>query len=120
VINGLKEGVRRIRAAKPGIRIIGGTITSSLGATSAAGTAEVDSRRQAINTFIRTSGLFDGVADFDRATRDPQTGALQPAFQPNSTTGGPGDRLHPNRAGYQAMGDAVDIRLLSSSRRPGR
>jgi lysophospholipase L1-like esterase len=120
VVNGLKEGVRRIRAAKPGIRIIGGTITSSLGATSAAGTAEIDSRRQAINTFIRTGGLFDGVADFDRATRDPETGALQPAFQPNSTTGGPGDRLHPNRAGYQAMGDAVDIRLLSSSRRPTR
>jgi lysophospholipase L1-like esterase len=120
VINGLKEGVRRIRAAKPGIRIIGGTITSSLGATSAAGTAEIDSRRQAINAFIRTSGLFDGVADFDRATRDPETGGLQAVFQPNSTTGGAGDRLHPNRAGYQAMGDAVDIRLLSSSRTRAR
>jgi lysophospholipase L1-like esterase len=116
VINGLKEGVRRMRAAKRGIRIIGGTITSSLGATSAAGTPEIDSRRQAINAFIRTGGLFDGVADFDRATRDPGTGALQPAFQPNSTTGGPGDRLHPNRAGYQAMGEAIDIKLLSPAR----
>ncbi len=116
VINGLKEGVRRMRAARRGIRIVGGTITSSLGATSAAGTPEIDARRQAINAFIRTGGIFDGVADFDRATRDPETGALQPAFQPNSTTGGPGDRLHPNRAGYQAMGEAVDIKLLSPAR----
>jgi len=34
------------------------------------------------------------------------------AFQPNSTTGGPGDKLHPNRAGYEAMGRAVDLDLV--------
>ena len=73
----------------------------------------MDVKRQAINTFIRTGGIFDGVVDFDRATRDPQTGGLLPAFQPNSTTGGPGDRLHPNRAGYQAMANAVDLGMLA-------
>jgi lysophospholipase L1-like esterase len=108
IMDGIREGVKRLRA-RAGLTIIGATITSSLGASSASGTSEIDSKRQTINTFIRTGGLFDAVADFDAATRDPQTGALRAEFQPNSTTGGPGDRLHPNRAGYQAMGEAVDI-----------
>jgi lysophospholipase L1-like esterase len=114
IIEGLREGVRRLRAR--GIRVIGATITSSLGAASASGTAEIDAKRQTINAFIRTGGLFDGVADFDAATRDPGTGGLRAAFQPNSTTGGPGDRLHPNRAGYQAMANAIDLALVAPRR----
>jgi lysophospholipase L1-like esterase len=108
VIAGLQDGVKRVRAAGR-IRIYAATVTSSLGSAGATGGPDVDARRQAINTFIRTGGIFDGVADFDEATRDPQTGALRAAFQPNSTTGGAGDRLHPNRAGYQAMGQAIDL-----------
>lgn len=115
VIAGFKEGVRRLRAR--GLRVIGGTITSSVGATTASGTPENDAKRKTINEFIRTGGLFDGVVDFDAATRDPQTGALKEAFQPNSTTGGAGDRLHPNRAGYHAMGNAIDLGLLVPGRR---
>jgi lysophospholipase L1-like esterase len=115
IVAGLKEGVRRLHEHGP-IRVIGATITSSLGATSASGTPEIDAKRQAINTFIRTSGVFDGVADFDAATRDDRTGGLRSAYQPNSTIGGAGDRLHPNRAGYQAMGNAVDLRLLAPRR----
>lgn len=111
VIDGLKEGVRRMRAHGP-LLIMGATITSALGASGAAGTPEVDARRQAVNAFIRTGGLFDSVADFDAATRDAATGALRAEFQPGSTSGGPGDRLHPNRAGYQAMGEAVDLERL--------
>jgi lysophospholipase L1-like esterase len=114
VIAGIKEGVSRIRA-RGGIRIVMGTITSALGAATAAGTPEVEARRQAVNTFIRTSGIFDGVVDFDAATRDAATGRLRPEFQPNSSVGGPGDALHPNRAGYLAMGHAVDLRLLGTS-----
>jgi lysophospholipase L1-like esterase len=98
------------------LRIVGATITSSLGATSAAGTADNDTKRQAVNAFIRSGGLFDAVADFDAATRDPQTGGLRALFQPNSTIGGAGDRLHPNRAGYQAMANAIDITLFAPSR----
>jgi lysophospholipase L1-like esterase len=122
IVAGLKEGVTRLRAHDPGLVIVGATITPSLGATSAAGTVENDARRQRVNAFIRSGGLFDAVADFDAATRDPETGGLRPAFQPNSTIGGAGDRLHPNRAGYQAMANAVDLTLLSSSkvRAPGR
>jgi lysophospholipase L1-like esterase len=111
VIAGMREVVTRVRA-RSGIRIIGATITSSLGSAGAGGTPEVDERRRAINLFIRTAGAFDGVADFDAATLDPKTGGLRPEFQPNSTTGGAGDRLHPNRAGYQAMGESIDIKQL--------
>jgi lysophospholipase L1-like esterase len=112
VIAGMQELVKRVRA-RGKLKIIGATITSGLGNSGDAGTAEVNERRQTINKFIRTGGLFDGVADFDAATVDPQTGALRAAFQPNSTIGGAGDKLHPNRAGYQAMGNSIDLTLLA-------
>jgi len=112
VIAGMKEVVRRVRA-HGGITIVGATLTSSVGSKTAHGTPGAEARRQAINTFIRANGgaggLFDAVADFDTATRDPSTGGLRAAFVPNSTIGGPGDALHPNRAGYQAMGQAVPL-----------
>jgi lysophospholipase L1-like esterase len=110
---GMKDIVARIRARAPGVRIVGATLTSALGSSNAAhGSPEQDAKRKALNDFIRTSGLFDGVADFDAATADPQTGSLKPEFIPESTTGGPGDKLHPNRAGYLAMGTAIDLNLL--------
>jgi lysophospholipase L1-like esterase len=113
VRDGMKEIVARIRMHRPEMRIIGATLTSALGASNAAhGFAEQDEKRKALNDFIRTSGLFDGVADFDRVTLDPQTGELRPEFVPESTTGGRGDKLHPNRAGYLAMGMSIDLALI--------
>ena len=38
--------------------------------------------------------------------------ALRPEMVPESTTGGKGDGLHPNRAGYLAMGTAIDLGVL--------
>jgi lysophospholipase L1-like esterase len=117
VRDGMAEGVARLRAGLPGVRVIGATLTSALGSSSAAhGHAEQDEKRKALNAFIRTSGLFDGVADFDGATLDPATGGLRDEFVPESTTGGPGDRLHPNRAGYLAMGQAIDLGVLFDRR----
>src|SRR6266851_372481 len=111
--NGMKEVVGLIRARAPDIRVIGATVVTALGSSSAAhGFPEQDAKRKALNEFIRTSGLFDGVVDFDQATLDPQSGGLKPEFVPDSTTGGPGDKLHPNRAGYLAMGMAIDLDLL--------
>jgi lysophospholipase L1-like esterase len=112
VIAGMRAIVARVRA-RGGITVIGATITSTLGATTGHGTPDVDARRQAVNTFIRTGGMFDGVADFDAATRDEQAGGLRAPFIPNSTIGGAGDRVHPNRAGYQAMGAAIDLAPLA-------
>lgn len=107
---GMKEVVGRLRAKIPDVRVIGATVTSAFG--SAAGTAEQDMKRKALNEFIRTGGLFDAVADFDRATVDPQTGGLRAEFVPESTMGGAGDKLHPNRLGYAAMGASIELDSL--------
>jgi len=113
VENGMRDIVGRIRARIPGVRVIGATVTSAFGSSSAAhGFSEQDEKRKRLNEFIRTSGLFDGVADFDRVTLDPQTGSMRAEFVPESTTGGAGDKLHPNRLGYAAMGAAIDLDLL--------
>lgn len=110
---GVRDVAARLRQRLPGVRIIMGTLTSSKNSTNGDyGAPALDEKRQAYNRFIRTSGLFDGVVEFDTAVLDPQTGELKPEFQPNSSTGGPGDRLHPNRAGYAAMGNAVDLGMI--------
>lgn len=115
VINGMKELVRRVHAR--GIKIIGATLTPSAGTSVAGlenyGTAETDARRRAVNDFIRTSGTFDGVADFSAATEDPaRPGHLRPEYDVNSSVGGAGDHLHPNRAGFLAMARAINLRQL--------
>jgi lysophospholipase L1-like esterase len=113
VQEGMKEGVARLRARIPGVRVIGATLTTALNSTSAAhGFPEQDEKRKALNNFIRTSGVFDAVADFDKVALDPATGQLKPEFVHNTTTGGEGDRLHPNRLGYLAMGMAIDLEAL--------
>jgi len=100
------------------VRVIQATLTPDLHSTNPDhGSEEEDAKRKTFNDFIRSNRLFDGVADFDKATIDPQTGELRAEFVPDSTTGGPGDKLHPNRAGYQAMGNAVDPRLLTPTPR---
>jgi lysophospholipase L1-like esterase len=109
VIDGVREGVKRLRARIPGLRIVMATLTSSLHVANNYGTPEVEQKRQAFNAFVRSAGIFDAVVDFDNATIDPKTGELKAEFQPNSSIGGPGDKLHPNRLGYQAMGNAFDL-----------
>ncbi len=115
VIAGMKQGAARIRAKLPGVTIIGATVTTALHSTGAGhGGPEQETARKALNAFIRSSGgVFDGVADFDSATLDPATGEMRAEFVPESTTGGPGEKLHPNRAGYQAMAGAIDLAPLT-------
>jgi lysophospholipase L1-like esterase len=112
VIAGYRTGIAALRRTIPGVRIIGATITPSLGAKGNAGTPETDGKRKAINAAIRAGGLFDAWVDFDRAVLDPATGQLRAIFVPNSTIGGPGDELHPNRAGYLAMAGAIDLDMI--------
>ncbi|XVV15570.1 SGNH/GDSL hydrolase family protein [Actinoplanes sp. CA-131856] len=112
VITGYKEIIRRVHAR--GIKIVGATLTPSAGTEFGLyGTPETDAKRRAINDFIRTSGQFDGVADFSAVTEDPANpGHLLPAYDTNSSIGGPGDHLHPNRAGFLAMAGAIDLPQL--------
>lgn len=106
----MRDVVTRLHAKR--ITVIGATLTSAVGNGAPADSAARETKRQALNQFIRTSGVFDAVFDFDRATTDPATGAMREAFVPNSTDGGPGDHLHPNRLGYAAMADAADLKVL--------
>jgi lysophospholipase L1-like esterase len=114
VIAGMEEIVDRVH--DQGIPIIGATLTPSGGAAENLanyGTAETDAQRRAVNDFIRTSGEFDAVVDFSAATADPaDPSRLLPAYDTNTSVGGPGDHLHPNRAGFLAMGAAFDLEEL--------
>jgi lysophospholipase L1-like esterase len=102
------------RAHDRGVVIFGATLTPA--APRAPYTPALEAKRAAVNAFIRTSGEFDGVIDFDAATRDPAN-PLQ--FLPKYDSG---DHLHPGDAGYQAMGEAIDVTLfrLSWSEAKGR
>ena len=115
VVDGMREGVARMRATDSGVRVIGATVTSALGSTSGAHGFELqDEKRKKLNDFIRSGGVFDGVVDFDRVTIDPQTGGMKAEFVPDNTVGGPGDKLHPNRMGYQAMGMVIDLLMFGA------
>ena len=115
----LKVGVSRMKARLPGLRVLGATVTTALGAGEGTyGQAEPDARRKALNSFIRSSGLFDAVLDFDRAVLDPATGRLRSEMTHDTTVGGEGDGIHPNRLGYQAMAMSVDLALLERPAAP--
>ncbi|MEV4813174.1 SGNH/GDSL hydrolase family protein [Micromonospora avicenniae] len=90
------------RAHQAGIRAVGATITPYEGAGYYSDAGEAD--RQAVNQWIRTSGEFDAVVDFDAATRDPaHPGRINPAYDS-------GDHLHPGDVGFTAMARAVNPR----------
>jgi len=100
------------RAHTRGLKIFGATLTPFEGA--AYFTTEGEAKRQALNQWIRTSRAYDGVVDFDLATRDPASpGKFLPQYDS-------GDHLHPNDAGYQAMGNAVDLSLFKAAPLPTR
>jgi len=92
------------RAHELGLRIYGATLTPYEGAGYA--TPEGEAKREAVNRWIRSSGAYDGVIDFDEVTRDP---AHPTRFLPAYDSG---DHLHPNDAGYRAMGEAIDLELF--------
>lgn len=95
------------------MRILGATLTpfgNAFGGTPFEGyyTEEKEAIRTAVNEFIRNSGEFDGVIDFDKAVVDPQKpGYIQAQFDK-------GDHLHPNAAGYKVMADSIDLNLIAS------
>lgn len=93
-----------LRAHAKGIAVTGGTITAFGG--SASYSPEGEAMRVKVNEWIRDGGAFDGVVDFDRATRDP---ADPSRLQAGADSGG---HLHPNDTGYALMGDAISLSLF--------
>jgi len=102
----MASAVGRMRAQ--GHRVIGATVPSALGSTRPAhGSVLQDARRRALNAAVRQGALFDAFVDLDHALTDPDTGALKAAFNGDSTSGEPGDGVHPNRAGHAAMARCI-------------
>jgi lysophospholipase L1-like esterase len=95
------------RAHARGLQIYGVTLTPYEGA--AYFTQEGEAKRKALNQWIRTSGMYDRVIDFEAVVRDPNAPTkIRPEFDS-------GDHLHPNDAGYTAMGESVDLSLFKSA-----
>jgi lysophospholipase L1-like esterase len=98
------------RAHARGIKVFGATLTPYLAVDKGAAysSPQGEQVRLAVNHFIRTSHIFDGVIDFEQAARDQSntTGVFwNPAYDR-------GDHLHPSDAGMHAMADSIDLKLF--------
>jgi lysophospholipase L1-like esterase len=106
----MQEVIDRVHAR--GLRIIGGTLFPLARPDLAGWTAPYDAQRLAVNNWIRTQAKFDGIIDFDRLMSGGPvydgSQSLKPRFVCN-------DNVHPNAAGYRAMGEFVDLTLFSKS-----
>jgi lysophospholipase L1-like esterase len=104
--------IRRARAQ--GLKMFGGTLPPFGGLVPPAMFATLEAQRQAVNEWIRFGGEYHAVIDFDEVLRDPaDLGRLLPLYDS-------GDHLHPNDAGYEAMGRAIDVTLFKHDRTPAR
>ena len=106
MIAGLKQ--LALRGHARGIKVIGATLTPFENETFLPGAwnPKREAIRQAVNDWLRKTDLFDAIADFDLALRDPDhPGRMRPVYDC-------GDHLHPSDAGYRAMGDAIDLALF--------
>jgi lysophospholipase L1-like esterase len=99
----LEWGLKQIvdAAHEHGIKAIGATLTPYGGA--GYWSEKGEQVRETVNNWIRTSGTFDGVVDFDKATQDP---ANPTHFSADADSG---DHLHPKDSGYEAMAASIDL-----------
>jgi lysophospholipase L1-like esterase len=102
----LEQGLAQLvaRAHEHGIKVFGATLTPYKGAGYF--TEQGEEIREAINSWILSSGVFDGAIDFDKATRDPASSLTFLAADDS------GDHLHPGDTGYAAMADSIDLTLF--------
>jgi lysophospholipase L1-like esterase len=106
VIQGHRQIIDRARAM--GLRVYGGTLFPVEGFPFPGfWTTVMETKRQAVNHWIRTSGAYDAVIDFDRVLRDPANPSL---LRPEYDSG---DHVHPNDLGYRAMAEAIPLSLFS-------
>jgi lysophospholipase L1-like esterase len=114
VIQGHKQLIERAHAK--GLKIYGCTLTPLQGflipgTPFPVFTLAKEAKRQAVNAWIRTSGEYDAVIDFDCVLRDPDAPArILPLYDS-------GDHGHPTDAGYKALADAIDLELFSDDDR---
>ena len=107
VIQGHRQLIQRAHAR--GLAIYAGTLTPLQGFVPDAVFPVIEAKRQMVNAWIRTSGEYDAVIDFDEIMRDPNVPTrLLPLYDS-------GDHLHPNDAGYEAMGNAIDLKLFKNA-----
>ncbi|MFD4628934.1 GDSL-type esterase/lipase family protein [Streptomyces sp. NPDC058284] len=103
VIAGLRQLADRAHAR--GLRAVAATIAPCEGESLC--TAAANGQREAVNAYLRGSGAFDAVLDFDAVLRDPAHPArMSPAYDS-------GDHLHPGDAGLAALAGSVELRLLA-------
>ena len=93
------------RAHTHNLKVYGATLTPYMGAGYSSPVG--DAVRNAVNQWIRTTPLFDGVIDFDKATRDPANPSV---FAPAADSG---DHLHPGDAGFHTMANSIDLTLFT-------
>jgi lysophospholipase L1-like esterase len=109
MIAGYKQMIER--AHLRGIKVIGSPLTPFENAFAGMPnqgyyTPDKEAKRLAVNNWIRTSGAFDGIIDFGPVLGDPgHPSVMNPAYDS-------GDHLHPNDAGYKAMGESIDLKLF--------
>jgi lysophospholipase L1-like esterase len=102
LIAGHKQLIAQAHAR--GLKIYGATLPPFWGA--AYYTEVGEAKRQALNEWIRTGNAYDGIIDFDKATRDPND--PKKLLEKYDSC----DYLHPSDAGYKAMGEAIDLLLF--------
>jgi lysophospholipase L1-like esterase len=102
IIAAYQTAIAQIHAA--GVGVIGIPMLPIEHSTKDVGNNEAT--REAVNTWIRTSGAYDHIIDFDPVMADP---ADPLSMKPSLTC----DHVHPNQAGYQAMANSIDLTLFN-------
>lgn len=101
ITGGLRQIILQAHAV--GIRVISATLTPAGGYTGGGFGAPQETVRQAVNAWIRHSGVPDAVVDFDAVLRDPSDPQVIAPWYDS------GDNLHPNDAGYQALANSINL-----------
>jgi lysophospholipase L1-like esterase len=106
VIAGYRQLIERAHSMSPPVEIIGATLTPFEGTFEGYYTPAKDEVRIEVNEWIRSSGAFDAVIDFEQAIQDPANPRRMREEYDS------GDKLHPGDAGYRRMAESIDLGLF--------